>query len=73
MVLIDAALVEDTQRMLVGCESCSEAAAIPFDYILDRLTGSDPRVTDYILEIPGRCLQCGAAITEKTLVLLSLL
>ena len=37
--------------------------------ILDTLkTGSDPSITDYVLEIPGRCLQCGATITEKTLV-----
>jgi hypothetical protein len=33
-----------------------------------RLTGSDPSVTDYIFEVPARCLQCGATITEKTLV-----
>ena len=43
-------------------------AEIPFDYILDRGTGSDPSVTDYVLEVPVRCLQCGASITEKTRV-----
>jgi hypothetical protein len=54
--------------MIAGCEACSEDAEIPFDNILDRLTGSDPSVTDYILEVPARCLQCGAEIREKTLV-----
>jgi hypothetical protein len=34
----------------------------------DPLTGSDPSVTDYVLEVPARCLQCGAEINEKTLV-----
>jgi len=46
---------------------CSDAE-IPFDNMLDRLTGSDPSVTDYVLEVPAICLQCGAEIHEKTLV-----
>jgi hypothetical protein len=54
--------------MINGCESCVETAELPFDYILDALTGSDPSVTDYVLEVPARCLQCGAEINEKTLV-----
>ena len=32
--------------MIAGSEACSEDAEIPFDNILDRLTGSDPSVTD---------------------------
>jgi hypothetical protein len=35
---------------------------------IGRLTGSDPIVTDYVLEMPARCLRCGAEINEKTLV-----
>jgi hypothetical protein len=54
--------------MIAGCEACSGTAEIPFDWILDRVTGSDPKVTDYVLEVPARCLQCGAEIMEKTLV-----
>ena len=53
---------------MVDREACSETAEIPFDNILDRITGSDPSVTDYVLEVPARCLQCGAQISEKTLV-----
>jgi hypothetical protein len=30
--------------MITGCEACSETAEIPFDNILDRVTGSDPTV-----------------------------
>ena len=48
--------------------SATPTSEIPFDNILDRLTGSDPSVTDYVLEVPARCLQCGAEINEKTLV-----
>jgi hypothetical protein len=68
VVLIDSATLQKAQRMVAGCEACSEDAEIPFDNILDRLTGSDPSVTDYVLEVPARCLRCGAEITEKTLV-----
>jgi len=54
--------------MIAGCEACSEDAEIPFDNILESLTGSDPSVTDYVLEVSAKCLQCGAEINEKTLV-----
>jgi hypothetical protein len=44
--------------MIAGCEACSDDAEIPFDNILDRVTGCDPSVTDYLLEVPARCLRC---------------
>ena len=53
VILIDAATLQTAQRMIAGCEACSEGAEIPFDNILDRLTGSDPSVTDYVFEAPG--------------------
>jgi hypothetical protein len=68
VVLIDAATLQKAQRMTAGCEACSEHAELPFENILDRLTGSDPTVTDYVLEVPPRCLQCGVLLGEKTLV-----
>ncbi len=68
IVLIDAATLQKAQRMISSCEACSEDAEIPFDNILDRVTGCDPSVTDYVLEKPARCLQCGTEITEKTLI-----
>jgi len=68
VVVIDAATLRKAQRMSTGCEACSEDAEIPFDNILDRLAGSDPSVTDYVLEAPIRCFHCGAEINEKTLV-----
>lgn len=36
--------------------------------LLDRLLGRLGSTTDYVLMDPAMCLQCGAAITEKTLV-----
>jgi len=43
-------------------------AEIPFDSILDRVTGSDPCVTDYVLEAPTKCPNCLREILEKTLI-----
>jgi len=68
VVLIDAATLQKAQHMIAGCEACSEDAGIPFDNILDRLTGSDPSVPAYALELPARCLQCGPRLMTKTLV-----
>jgi hypothetical protein len=48
--------------------SATQISEILFDNILDQLTGSDPSVTDYVLEVPARCLQYGAKINEKTLI-----
>jgi len=33
-----------------------------------RVTGSDPSVTDYILEEPAKCPNCRGEILEKTLI-----
>jgi hypothetical protein len=41
---------------------------IPFDWILDRVTGSYSSATDYILEEPAKCPYCRRDILEKTLV-----
>ena len=51
-------------------EGCNpQESEIPFDWILDRVTGRYPSVTDYILEAPARCPYCRREILEKTLVM----
>ena len=55
--------------LIQSCEHCNAyGAEIPFDNILDRVTGSNPSVTDYILEVPAKCPNCRREILEKTLV-----
>jgi hypothetical protein len=56
VVLINAATLQKAQRMISGCEACSDDAEIPFDNIVDRMAGSDPSVTDYVLEVSARYL-----------------
>ena len=69
VVLIDPATLRKAEQMVESCEHCNpEGAEIPFDSILDRITGSDPSVTDYVLEQPAKCPSCGRDVLEKTLV-----
>src|SRR5215475_1158861 len=60
IVLVEASVLRQAERLIESCEHCNpEGAEIPFDNILDRVTGSDPSVTDYILEAPARCPRGG--------------
>jgi hypothetical protein len=55
--------------VIESCEACNEEGAqIPFDNILDRVAGSDPSVTDCILETRAKCTNCLGDILEKTLI-----
>jgi hypothetical protein len=57
------------EALIDSREYCNPTGAeIPFDWILDRITGSDPRVTDNLLKQPARCPRCFREITEKTLI-----
>ena len=69
VVLINAATLREAERLIESCEHCNpEGAEIPFDNILDSITGSDPSVTDYVLESPAKCPNYRREILEKTLI-----
>jgi uncharacterized protein with PIN domain len=70
VVLINSATLRKAEQLLIeSCEECNaEGAEISFDNILDRVTGSDPSVTDYILEQPAKCPSCKREILEKTFI-----
>ena len=69
IVLVETATLRQSERLIESCEHCNEEGAeIPFDNILDRVTGSDPKVTDYILEKPAKCPNCRREVLEKTLI-----
>jgi hypothetical protein len=68
IVLVALPTLRKAERFIESCEHCNpDVAEIPFDHILDRVTGSDPTVTDYLLETPAMCPKCGREITEKAL------
>ena len=70
VVLVSAATLRKAEQLIVGCEGCSpEDAELPFDNVLDCVTGNDASVTDYVMvECMAKCPQCRRAINEKTLV-----
>jgi hypothetical protein len=65
VVLVDASTLRKAEQLIESCEGCNTDAEIPFDTILDRITGSDPSVTDYILEAPGEMLELSARPAGK--------
>ncbi len=55
------------ERVHPSCKSTipvliADKADIPFDYILDCITGCDPELTDYILEQSARCPRCSGEV-----------
>ena len=69
IVLVDSRTLRQAEQLIESCEQCNEEGAeIPFDWVLDRVTGSKGSVTDYILEEPAKCPNCRREILEKTLV-----
>ena len=69
VVLVERSTIHKAEQMIESCEACNpDGAEIPFDWILDRVTGADPSVTDYLLESPAGCPSCHRDIMEKTLV-----
>jgi hypothetical protein len=65
IVLVDEADLVAAEDLIAGCESCSEGAHLPLDYVLDALTSCDPLSTEYLFPRPARCPRCGSAVTEK--------
>ena len=67
IVLVEASVLRQAERLIESCEGCNpDGAEIPFDNILDRVTRSDPSLTDYILESPAKCPNCKSEILEKS-------
>ena len=60
--------IRRAQESIASCEACNKDAELPFDWILDEVTGQNSSTTDYFLTEPARCPRCGADVTEKTLV-----
>lgn len=68
VVFIDESTLMDAQSFIAACEHCSDVAELPFDQVLDALTGCDPLVTEYVICRPARCGSCQHDIMEKTLI-----
>jgi hypothetical protein len=66
VVLMDAGTLRKAEQLIESCEGCNpDGAEIPFDNILDRVTGSDPSVTDYVLRRRRSARSCNREISGK--------
>jgi hypothetical protein len=68
LVLVDSETVVSAAREVIGCQGCSPEANVPFDWLLDVMTGRAPLTADYLMETPASCAYCGRKINEKTLI-----
>jgi hypothetical protein len=69
VILVDATTLRRAEVLIAFCEHCDEESSeYPFDVLLDKVTGADPSVTDYLLESPAKCPTCKRDVLEKTLV-----
>jgi hypothetical protein len=66
IVLVDSRTLRQAEHLIESCEHCHEdEAQIPFDWILDRVLGSDSTITDYILEAPAKLTELPARDSRK--------
>jgi hypothetical protein len=69
LITVDATTIRHAEQLIEGCESChADDVEIPFDWILDRVTGRLGSATDYMLTEHAGCPNCKHELTEKTLV-----
>lgn len=68
ILALGAATIRRAQDAITSCESCNQNAELPFDWILDEVTGCDGSTTDYFLTEPVKCPRCSSEIIEQTLV-----
>jgi hypothetical protein len=68
LVTVDPTAIRKAESKIAGCERCrGDEADQPFDWILADVLGKHGPF-DFILSEPGRCPNCGAELSEKTLV-----
>ncbi len=68
LIAVSKATLLKAQERILGCEECSVEAEIPFDWVLDDVTGYDGAEVDYLLSEVARCPRCLVEVMEKTLV-----
>jgi hypothetical protein len=67
LVTVDPAAIREAESRIAGCERCRQQADLPFDWIVaDALDKHG--MYDFVLTEPARCPNCGAEVSEKTLV-----
>ncbi len=62
-VPVNKDMIRAAEQQIAACENCGpDLAEVPFELVLDSITGCDPESTDYVLTEPAHCPSCGAGI-----------
>ena len=68
VVTVDPAKVREAESKIECCEHCHpDDAEIPFDWILEKVTGRSGMV-DFMMLETAKCPNCKQTLTEKTLI-----
>jgi hypothetical protein len=67
LVTVEPSAIRQAESKIAGCERCCSESEIPFNWILADALGKHGAF-DFILSEPGRCPNCNATLSEKTLV-----
>ena len=63
VVLVGPETLQKAEERIAACEACEpDEAELPFDCVLDGLTGCDPQTTEYVLPKVALCPRCYAAV-----------
>jgi hypothetical protein len=69
IVLVDDELLKQAAPCIRSCEHCTpDLAWLPFECLLDQVTGNAPEVTEYFLIANALCPRCAAELQESTLI-----
>ena len=60
VVALGEEVIRRAEALIESCEHCNPDSEIPFDWMLDRVTGNLGSTTDYILESQAKCPNCEA-------------
>jgi hypothetical protein len=68
IVVVDSITLTKARGLIVGCRGCSRLADIPFNSILDVITGGDSATRYFLAEGSAACPRCGRNLGEDSMV-----
>ncbi|HEY2383695.1 MAG TPA: hypothetical protein VGK48_21180 [Terriglobia bacterium] len=69
IVLVGEEILKRAEPFIRGCENCApDLAWLPFETLLDQVTGNAAEITEYMLMVNAVCPRCGAGLRECTLI-----
>ena len=68
VMFVSAETLGHARKLIRGCQACSPSADVPFEEILDRVSGHRAAVTRYIFLGSVTCPRCWGRVAATTLI-----